>query len=361
MPEPSHPQTKNSSTARRGYRPAMTPATVGLAAVALVAIGLLAGLLLAPARVPSSLASPEGERRVPVTARLFDDPRPVEVTPHRAEAVTLTVAESGRITRTACAPGAVIASGTSPLTVDDRPVLALATTVPLWRDLEWGIRGDDVRALQAELARLGHPVTTTGTYDRPTSTAVSALLRQVGVAQPSGRLAVASVIWLPAPQVTVATCEVALAEIIGPGPFATVAGGLTALQVTGGLTGAAAGDRRLRLGPASAPIDASGMVTDAAFLAEVAASAEYTFATASNSDTITLEAVLATPVEVVVVPPAAIYGITDDAGCVVADGEPRRVRVVASALGQTMVTFVDGAVPTTVELPTPGEVPPPCP
>jgi peptidoglycan hydrolase-like protein with peptidoglycan-binding domain len=338
----------------------VTPATAGLAAVALVAVGLLAGILLVPARVPSSVAAPEGERRVAVSSRRFDDPRRVEVTPHRADAVTLTVAETGRITRTTCAPGAVISSGTSPVTVDDRPVLALATTVPLWRDLESGMRGEDVRALQVELARLGQPVTPTGTYDRATAAAVAAVQRAIGVAQPSGRLPVASVIWLPAPQVTVATCEVALAEIIGPGPFATVAGGLVALQVTGGLADAVAGDRLLRLGTASAPIDASGMVTDAAFLAEVAASPEYAFAAASDSGTLTLDAVLATPVEVVVVPPGAIYGITDDAGCVIADGEPRRVRVVASSLGQTMVTFDTGTVPTNVELPLPGEVPPPC-
>ncbi|MBX6750555.1 MAG: peptidoglycan-binding protein [Micromonosporaceae bacterium] len=337
----------------------MTSATVGLAAVALVAVGLLAGILLAPGRAPSSVAAPEGERRVAVSSRLFDDARRVEVTPHVAEAVTLTVAESGRVTRTACTPGAVIASGMSPLTVDDRPVLALATTVPLWRDLEWGARGEDVRAMQAELARLGHPVTPTGTYDRPTSTAVATILREIGVAQPSGRLPVASVIWLPAPQVTVASCEVALAQTIGPGPFATVAGGLTSLEVTGGLTGAVAGDRVLRIGDVSAPIDAGGMVTDPAFLAAVAASPEFAFATASNS-ALTLDAVLATPLEVVVVPPGAIFGIADGTGCVLADGQPRPVRVVASSLGQTMVTFDAGPAPTYVELPLPGEVPPPC-
>ena len=34
-----------------------------------------------------------------------------------------------------CAPGAVLTSGARPVTVDDRPVVAFATSILLWRDL----------------------------------------------------------------------------------------------------------------------------------------------------------------------------------------------------------------------------------
>ena len=50
------------------------------------------------------------------------------------------------------------------------------------------------------------------------------------------------------------------------------------------------------------------------------------------------------------VPPAALYDVHNGKACVVADGEPRAVTIVASQLGRAMVTVEDGSTLHTVEL-----------
>src|SRR5690606_16748578 len=113
----------------------------------------------------------DGPALVDVSREAFDDRRQVAFTAEQSTGVALTTRDEGLVTRTTCAPGAVVASGSSPLTLDDRPVVALATSEPLWRDLGPGAKGSDVKALQTELARLGHAVKPDGVYGRTTSVA----------------------------------------------------------------------------------------------------------------------------------------------------------------------------------------------
>lgn len=326
-------------------------ASAGLAVVALAAAGVTAGALLAPQSIPASVASPSGDRTVAVGTEVFEDARTLTVRPEVVREATLTVPDTGRVVRSVCAPGATLASGATPLTVDGRPVVALATEIPLWRDLEPGARGEDVEALQTELARLGHPVTADGVYGPATRTAVRDVMHDAGVARPTGGLRLASVMWLPAPEVTLESCEVAVGDDVAAGPFAAIAGGLVALQVTDGLTGAAPGERVVTYGGVSASMSPEGVVTDAELLAAVAAGSEYQQATSGDgAATFTLPSTLAQAQEVAVVAPAALYGLDGSQGCVLSDDGARAVTVVSSALGQSMVTFDDGAPAERVHL-----------
>lgn len=324
----------------------MSVATVAIAVVALIAVGAVAGAVLLREEPPSSVAAATGPRTAPVSVETYDGTKRVTATPHLAEPTTLTLGAFGRVRTSACAPGATIASGTSPLVLDDRPVLALATAQPLWRDLDVGGRGPDVADLQTELARLGHDVATDGVYGAGTRAAVRAVLTGIGVARPSGALAASDVLWLPAPEVTVTTCEVSVGDAFDGGDVATVGGGLVALEIGGTdpVDGWVA-----RFQTATAPIDADRTVTDQAFLDAVAASPQLDWATGEGGGNLDLEMALAEPLQVAVVPPAALFGLAGDRGCLVADGDVRPVQVVASALGQTLVV-VDGAVPSEVSL-----------
>lgn len=329
---------------RRG---AVAAATVGVVAVALVAAGVAAGAVLLDEGVPSSVAAPDGARVAPVSLETYDGLRHAQGTPRLAEPTTLTLGAAGRVRSSACMPGAAIASGSSPLVLDDRPVLALATAAPLWRDLDVGARGQDVTDLQAELARLGHAVTVDGVYGAGTRAAVRALLAGIGVARPSGALAVSDVVWLPAPEVTVSACEVAVGDLFDGGEVATVGGGVLAVEIAGTdpLDGMVA-----RFEGVTAPVNPDRTVTDPAFLAAVEGSAMLRWAQEEGAGTIELDLALAAPVPVAVVPPAAVFGLTGSAGCVAADdGAVLPVLVVASALGQTLVQ-VDGPVPDRVLL-----------
>lgn len=329
---------------------------VALGVAALLTAGATVGLVLAPERAPSTVArtAPAGSATVDVATETFDDARRVNVTVERTAGLPLGVRDSGLVTRSACAPGAVIESGTSPVTVDDRPVLALATSVPLWRDLAPGTRGGDVTALQDELVRLGHSLRPDGVYGSATTAAVTALQRQAGVARPTGTLAATSVLWLPAARVTVGECAVGLAEPVGDGPFATTAAAPVSLSVAQDLTGLVPGDRVVRLGGTVAPVDADGRVTDAALLDALAASAgagptRSGEGTADKDAQVEVEYALASPLEALVVPPAALYGLAGDTGCLLGDGVPVPVRVLSSTLGTSLVV-TDAAPPRRVEV-----------
>jgi hypothetical protein len=343
---PARPRPAGSGAARAG---ALT-----LAAVVLLAGGVTAGMALAPESEPQSVRSATPPSAVPVSRQVFDDSRRVKVTPVVAEEGTLQVADTGKVTRSQCAPGAVIESGSSPVTVDDRPVLALATSIPMWRDLAPTAKGDDVKALQVELARLGHTVKADGTYGSSTKAAVTKLFKAAGVAKPTGDLSVASVLWLPAPSVAVKACEVPVGAATSAEAFATTAGTLVSLGLSDTLSNVTPGDRVLRLGDLTAPVGEGGVVTDAAFLEAVRGSMEFAgWQRTEGSEPLTLEYVLAAPLEVSVVPPGALFALSGATGCVSAAGTSHPVTIIASSLGQTLVTF-DGldaaAAPTAVDL-----------
>ncbi|MFF2620492.1 peptidoglycan-binding domain-containing protein [Oerskovia jenensis] len=347
----------------RDRRPARTGAArsagarggaLALVAVVLLAGGVTAGMALAPQAEPQSVRSATPPAAVPVSRQVFDDARKVKVTPVVAEEGTLSVADQGKVTRSVCAPGAVIESGSSPATVDDRPVVALATSIPLWRDLAPTAKGDDVKALQVELSRLGHKVSADGTYGDATKVAVTKLFKAAGVAKPTGDLPVASVLWLPAASVTVKACEVPVGGATSEEAFATTAGTLVSLGLSDTLSNVTPGDRVLRLGELSAPVGEGGVVTDPTFLEAVRGSMEFAgWQRTEGSEPLTLEYVLAAPLDVSVVPPGSLFALSGATGCVSADGTAYPVTVVASSLGQTLVTF-DGldaaAAPTEVEL-----------
>ena len=61
---------------------------------------------------------------------------------------------SGTITD-AVASGATVARGDVIARIDDRPVVALIGSTPMWRDLDVGVEGDDVLQLETNLAALG--------------------------------------------------------------------------------------------------------------------------------------------------------------------------------------------------------------
>lgn len=328
-------------------RSGMTIATVGIAVVALVAAGAVVGAVVLEQDAPPSVGTPGVARVAPVSVESYDGTRRALATPLLAEPTTLTLGAFGRVRASVCAPGATIASGSSPLVLDDRPMLALATAAPLWRDLAVGARGQDVADLQAELARLGHAVSVDGVFGPGTRASVRSLLSGIGVVRPSGGLVASDVMWLPAPEVTVSTCAVAVGDAFTGGEVATVGGGLVALEVGGTdpVEGWVA-----RFGEVTALVNADRTVTDPAFLAAVAASPLLDWSQEEGPGTLELELALAEPVQVAVVPPAALFALTGDRACLVADdGAVRPVRVVASALGQTLVE-VEGPVPDQVSL-----------
>ena len=61
--------------------------------------------------------------------------------------------------------GTILSPGDVAFRVDNKPVFLAQGSLPMYRDLSWGLKGDDVRQLQRFLADAGHSVKVTGTFD----------------------------------------------------------------------------------------------------------------------------------------------------------------------------------------------------
>ncbi len=89
---------------------------------------------------------------------------------------TSTVKDTDPIVTWLPGPGSLIQDGGLLSRIDDRPVLALAGEMPMYRDLALGMRGRDVEQLEQSLLRLGiDPGPVDGLYDRATQRAAIAL------------------------------------------------------------------------------------------------------------------------------------------------------------------------------------------
>lgn len=320
-----------------------------LAAGALIALGVLVAVLVDKPEVPAAIDTGTGATTVPVTKQDFIDSRTVTITFEADAPEALSSPVGGRVTHLgACQQGAEVSSGSVLLEINGDPLVALHTATPLWRDLSIGMEGDDIWAVQDELARLGHDIQPDGRYGQRTHMLVREVLARAGITvRPWESVPLAVIVWWPAPTVTVASCPVALGQDVTVGePLVTLPPTLTRISLETAPAGAVNGLRMLDFGQLQVPTDDRHEVTDPQVLAEVEQSDAYqTVLGQDDPSTAEVDWYLAEPIQAIAVPPRAIYDLRDGAGCVAFGGTAYQVQVISSSLGNTLVTF-DGQVDT---------------
>ncbi|WIB00148.1 peptidoglycan-binding protein [Curtobacterium sp. MCBA15_012] len=317
-----------------------------LALVAAGAFGASAALLGAALDEPEALRSARPVDAVPVEERSDDDARLLRLSLVAGGPRTVAAPRSGVLTSLSCASGEPVRSGSVIATVDGEVVIALATDEPLWRDLEVGTEGSDVRGFQRSLSALGFPVADDGRVGPRTVRAAQRLLRSAG----SGLRLTAGVpldrfAWIPADAVPARACDGTVGTPTERGaPLVSLPVDLVGATVAPP-AGATPGAREVRVGQVTAPVDPDGVVRDRAALAAIASTPEYASATVEDGTaSIPADWRLHEPETVLVVPPAALYDLRDDQACVQV---PRRreavlVAVVGSELGQSYVRAPSG-------------------
>ncbi|MDQ1027976.1 hypothetical protein QF035_005558 [Streptomyces umbrinus] len=113
----------------------------------------------------------------------FTSPRPLSLAGSVGTGAITSPADEGAEQRVTKAPvaGTKVKEGDVLMTVNGRPVLALAGPVPMYRAMGPGATGDDVKQLQKALRRLGFdPGSAGGTFGRATATAVTNWYRNKG-------------------------------------------------------------------------------------------------------------------------------------------------------------------------------------
>lgn len=338
-----------------------TVATALLAGLVLVAVGASGTLVFVARDEPAGVGDAVAPTVAPASVITFSDERSATGVPTIATPGLVLLQDSGTVTSTACSPGGVISSGMSPVMVDDRPLLALSTGTPMWRDVAIGSRGEDVRALQRELVRLGLAVEVNGSYDRATAAAMQSLREAIGVVRPRTGTLRASLVWIPAPQVVVESCEMAVGAAVSAGEvFATTEGTLQSIRVDLP-SGLVEGDRVAQFEDVSTALpaprpDGLTMITDPAFLQAVSTSPAYALIQSKAStevDSLPLTVSLTEPETLLAVPPFALTSILGSDACLQFEGAVHRVTIIASRLGSTLVRLPDDVTPPLeVDLPT---------
>lgn len=303
---------------------------------------------------------------VPVTQRVVDDQRSVQLALTLGPSTSLKTPAAGLITTLNCRVGESISSGDQVMTLGDQRLYALATSMPLWRDLTLGDRGEDVLALQTELERLGYGVVADGEVGPHTLRAVAEFL---GMSAPATiraytTISRASFVWLPAASVVPTSCEAVVGDYLDEHDEIAVLGrSLEQARVADMPADLLPGQRLLSIDGQTISVDEAGVASDPDQLSALQMTPSYQkwLSALSEEPTSTLEAslVLAEPATVSSVSPSVIYEVDGTSACVLDKGTPRPVTIVSSELGQTFLIFPDGQAAPDL-LPTPPKDAPSC-
>jgi hypothetical protein len=315
---------------------------IGLLLLSALALGGSLGTLLSPAAAPASLAVAPRLETVEATELAFRDPQEASFVLTTAPPQSLRTGAGGVLTSFSCHEGGGLGSGTALFSVNGAAVVGLATSMPLWRDLDMGDEGPDVAALQAELARLGKGVAIDGFWGRADAAAFAELITAAGASPVPSAVSLGSIAWLPAPSVTISACLLAPGSSIAAGQaIAEFPLSLTSAQLKQRPAGTVPGDRVIVTGGREYPVPDDGLITDPDPLAALLDSPEYRLAlTESDTSAVAYDYLLASPVEVSSIPPSAIYDLEATEGCVQQGGVATRVEILASQLGQSLVVPV---------------------
>ena len=368
--------------------------TVGISITAILAaaafaVGCSVALLTLHMSVPEDLQSTRQPGSITVDTGAYDNAQPVTIRVTQGTDNTLRAPVEGILTHYDCATGTTVDSGSAPLAINGRNILALHTTTPLYRTLKSGVQGTDVQALHDELRALGYAAPESDIFAWESVEAFNALADAHGTAPASEEngwsVTPDMVMWIPSRSVMIKECPVRMG--------ATLQTGTDVMLAAPSIVGAAivhddsnsaataatplvAGMRTIGIGVASFDVTPNSNaeqsvepLTGHALLDAIAMSQEYQAAAAGdvqatmgatptdqsqsamgNAVDVTYQWRLKEPMTVAFVPPAALYDVQNGKACVVADGEPRAVTIVASQLGRAMVTVEDGSTLHTVEL-----------
>ncbi|HEX6674625.1 MAG TPA: peptidoglycan-binding protein, partial [Actinomycetes bacterium] len=162
--------------------------------------GAVAGLVVARGSAAKEPAANPGlpPATVKVTRTTLVETKKVSGTLGHGDAVPVGAAQAGTLTWIA-PEGSTVKRGEPLFKVDERPVVVLYGSLPLYRTLREGVKGLDVRELERNLARLGYGGLTVGdAYTAATAALVRGWQADLGRPQ-TGTVDPGQVVFKPEP------------------------------------------------------------------------------------------------------------------------------------------------------------------
>lgn len=302
-------------------------------------VGAVAGALILPPVFPKSSQQVVGPRDVPVASQRFDDQHTIAAVPEMTSEVSVGLTGSGgMITASQCKTGVQPVTGDVLLSIEGKPRLAIVSTIPLWRDLKQGVKGEDVEALQKALIGLKYDVTEDGTFGPETTSAVREVQAASSVEQ-TGKIELDKVQWVPSDLGSISVCEATLGTIASTGEslFKT-GGGLVGLRIPENASEIAGQKYAAVAGEHVVPLSKERVVTDKALLKAVESSRVFSEWKQDPGRGVAVQIRLLEPIDALGVPPSSVVMKDATHGCVVdTESRSRPVEVLSSELGTVYV------------------------
>ena len=327
---------------------------IAMCMVACLCAGAGLAIGLTHSSTPTSLKPSSSTGNLPLHTERFDDARTITVKVSSSQAQNISFGRSGQITQVVCPADGVITSGSREYDMDGTPLVTLYTETPLYRDLSFGDKGPDVKALQNELERLGYGVAQTGVFDWATWNAWRRLYAEYGGTVQDRTFDRTHVIWIPAENLATTGCTAKLGSTVSDDSattaFTTVEG-IQSIKATALPTDRLTGERVIEINGQAYPIGDDGVVTDQEAFKAMASWEGYTGNRKDGEQTtdVSVNYRLSHAIGVYSVPAEALVGLTQSDGCIVdVSGATRKVHIVGSSLGRTLVTL-DGKPPVSIQ------------
>ncbi|RSX56149.1 peptidoglycan-binding domain 1 protein [Bifidobacterium dolichotidis] len=311
-----------------------------LSIIVAVALAVGACALWLPDRAPSLLAQAHAMRTGPAAIQQYTDAKEVNVIPVVAADREILSNSSGVVTTSSDVNE--LRSGATAFTVNNRAVIALHTETPLYRSIQENDEGQDVLALNNELARLGYASSLGSTkYTAATKLGWKQLMLESGT-KCDGQLDLADTLWIPEETVSIAGWTAQQGTVVNQGaPVGKIPGGLVKMTVRNGQPSDR--DRTITICNIATTLPANSIdITDGKVLADIAASEAYrNMQESDRAAGISAKLMMSEPFDVLRVPAAAVFNIEDTKACIAVQQhnklEPIAVTIVNGELGTSYV------------------------
>lgn len=307
---------------------------------ALVAAALGASLVTAVAwdPTPSSLsARGGGSASVVLSRQIFEDPQPVELNATLGPSSDVLSTGSGVVTAYECQPGGLVVSGEALARTNDAPVVALATSVPMWRPISSSSTGRDVDAIHRELQRLAlieaGPISAGSVAGQGT---IDVLAKLAELPSTVSEISATAFAWIPRPWVKISTCLTTVGAHVAVGtPLITLAPQVIQISLKATPNDAVQGPRVVQFDGIQMKVGRRGIILSPSAIRAFSNTGLFN-AFLQSDEAIPLQATWALKpgVRVAALPASAIVA-RPGVACVSESGVGVRVKVVASQLGKT--------------------------
>lgn len=327
---------------------------IALCMVACLCSGAGLAIGLTQSKTPSSLRPSSDSGNLPLQTEQFDDTRTISLNVTASHAQNISFGRTGQVTYASCPDNGVIVSGSHEYDMDGAPLVTLYAQTPLYRDLSYGDKGTDVKALQAELTRLGYSSSQSGTFDWSTWNAWKQLYAAYGGTAQNGTFDKALVIWIPAESLITTGCATELGSSVSDDDSAaafTTAEGIQSIKATNLPTDRVAGERTVEINGQTYSIGEDGTVNDPQALTAMSSWEGYTGNRKDGEQTtdVSVSYRLKQPIDVYSIPAKALVNLNKSDGCIVsASGAALKAHIVGSSLGRTLVTL-EGKAPGSIQ------------